>query len=189
MRTHSNRIVRTLGCLLSLVAIGCSETPVGELAADLSDTDSNVRYTAVKKLEDHGPAAYEAVAELGTALGDPNPKIRYRSAKTLSKMDMGARDVIEKVAAALKKADGETRYYLVKTLANVEEAAVIALDDLQNILQKDPDPRIRYYAAKSLGRIGKQARSAAPALKAALKDRDERTRNAAEDAFAKVTAP
>jgi HEAT repeat protein len=51
---------------------------------------------------------------------------------------------------------------------------------------KDPDARIRYYAAKALGKIGPDARNAVSALKSAMQDNDKDTRQAATDAIKRI---
>jgi HEAT repeat protein len=51
---------------------------------------------------------------------------------------------------------------------------------------KDPDPRIRYYAAKALGKIGPDARTAVTALKSATQDSDQDTRQAATEALKRI---
>lgn len=172
---------------LLLLAGGCGQTPVSELAEALSDEDNSVRYNAAKQLEKYGPDALDAVDELADVLSDPDKKVRYRSAKALSKIGIGAAAAADRVVAALKNADPDTRYYLVKTLANVEDAAIVALPELKIILESDVDARMRYYAAKALGKIGKEASEATVVLEAAQNDSDSKVRKAAKEALKKVT--
>ena len=174
--------------LLSLGALspGCGRTPVAQLAAKLQDEDHHVRYEAIKELEKYGPESAEAVEALAITLSDPSKKVRYRSAKAISKIGIGAEPAAQAIKEALGKADPEMRYYLVKSLANIEGAALIALDELTTILAKDPEARIRQYAAKALGKIGKDARSALPTLEKAKDDRDAKVRKAVDDALKKI---
>ncbi|HEV3028500.1 MAG TPA: HEAT repeat domain-containing protein, partial [Planctomycetota bacterium] len=51
---------------------------------------------------------------------------------------------------------------------------------------KDKEPRARQDAARLLGEVGTDARSAAPALQAALDDENEDVRKAAQEALGKV---
>ena len=144
------------------LASGCEKTPVDELAASLSDIDHEVRYDAAKKLEGLRSGGHRSGRGVGDRrLSDPDPKVRYRSAKALSKVGIGATPAASQIQAALKDAPSETRYYLVKTLANIEDAAVIAVNDLEQVLKAESDSRTRYYAAKAFGKIGKQAAPAA----------------------------
>lgn len=184
--TSNFRTIVFAGAVVALMA-GCSRTPVEQLAAQLKSEDRDARYEAAKQLADYGPEAIEAVDELAAALTDVDPKVRYRSAKALSKIGLGAGAAADAVAAALEKADEKSRYYLVKTLANVEDAAVGAVDQLARLLSNDPNPEVRYYAAKALGKIGREAQRAAPALKSAQNDKVERVRRAAAEAAKKVT--
>jgi len=174
--------------LLSLgaISVGCGGSPVAELTAKLQDADHEVRYRAIKKLEKYGPESVEAVEALANTLSDPAEKVRYRSAKALSKIGIGAEPAAQALAEALEKANPEMRYYLVKALANVEDAAVVALDELTTILAEDQEARIRQYAAKALGKIGKEAQSAIPVLEEATDDADEKVRKAVKDALRKI---
>jgi hypothetical protein len=171
---------------MCLLVCGCSGTSVDELAGDLADQNHDSRYDAAKQLEAYGPEAVGAVDELAAALSDPAPKVRYRSAKVLSKIGIGASPAAEALAKALPGAEDKTRYYIVKALANIEDAAISAVEDITHILEKDDDPRTRYYAAKALGKIGKEARLALPVLEKAQGDADEKVRKAATEAIAKV---
>jgi HEAT repeats len=51
---------------------------------------------------------------------------------------------------------------------------------------EDKDPKMRYYAAESLGHFGAEARPAVPALIAALKDEDKTVRMGAAYALAEI---
>lgn len=53
-------------------------------------------------------------------------------------------------------------------------------------LLKDPDPKIRYYAAKELGNFGAQAGEVVPALIEALKDQDKGVRGRAAYSLAEI---
>lgn len=167
---------------------GCSESPVGEYAAQLNDDDHEVRYDAAKELENLGPEAARAAPELAAALSDPVPRVRYRSAKALSKLGLAAADAADELAAALRaeSIQAKTRYYVVKTLANIEEFAVVALPDLTALLAESGDAKVRYYAAKAIGKIGRDATSAISALETASKDADPKVRKAAAYALEKV---
>lgn len=180
--------LRWVGYSVLVGCLGCSRTPVAELAAKLTDADHDVRYEAAKKLEEYGPEAAEAAPALAAALSDPVSKVRYRSAKALSKIGIGASAAAEELAAALQKPtiQPKTRYYIVKTLANIEDAAIVALPELIATLQKKEDVKTRYFAAKALGKIGPEAQTAVGALEQARKDSDRKLRKAATEALVKV---
>lgn len=170
----------------TLFLLGCGQTPVGELAEQLASEDHQVRYETLKQLEDYGPEGREAVDELIETLADPDPKVRYRAAKVLSKIGIGAIPAAEAMTSALKEADADTRYYLLKAFANIEDAARVGITEITHVLDTDTNPRTRYYAAKTLGKIGKEALSAAPVLEKAQKDKDPKVREAAAQALKKV---
>lgn len=184
-RQCNHHVQWTIAAALA-AACGCGGTEVEQLAAELTSADRDTRRHAAKALEEYGPEAQAAVDQLAAGLRDVDPKVRYRCAKALSKVGFGALGAADAVVAALPEADADTRYYLVKTLANMEDAAAPSVAQLAEILQNDPDSGTRYYAAKALGKIGREAREAAPALEAASRDADERVRRAATEAVAKV---
>lgn len=61
-----------------------------------------------------------------------------------------------------------------------------ALPLIAERLAGDPEWEVREWAARALGDAGLRAKAAIPALKAALNDRDDRVRTAAERALARV---
>jgi len=67
-------------------------------------------------------------------------------------------------------------------LGGIGPDAHVAVGELI-LLLKNEDSRNRRVAAASLGRIGSKARTAIPALSAALKDDDEGVRVSAADAI------
>jgi hypothetical protein len=66
-------------------------------------------------------------------------------------------------------------------LSGEPEAAPVLL-----VLLRDHDPRVRLIAAEGLGRIGKPARTAIPALVETLEDEDLEVSNEAEDALFRI---
>jgi HEAT repeat protein len=77
-------------------------------------------------------------------------------------------DLIEKLAATT---DGDARVLVVDEIGAVGQNARPALDALVAAFA-DPDPRVRWHAARAVGLIGEDARSAIPAMLELLGDAD-----------------
>ena len=138
--------LRSLSCLMLLVLVGCSKTPIAKLAEGLEDPDHDVRYDTLKEIEDFGPGAFEVVPALAETLSDPSPKVRYRSAKVLSKIGIGAAPAAPQIVIAIqdKTTEEKTLYYLVKTLTNIEDSSIVAINELTEILEGKYDAKTRY---------------------------------------------
>src|SRR5262249_6813386 len=61
-----------------------------------------------------------------------------------------------------------------------------SVPSLRKTLREDKDPKMRYWAAESLGHFGPEARDAVPDLIAALKDEDRTVRMGAGYALAEI---
>ena len=135
--------------LRALSKLGWSDTPdekaVGVLAEVLNDPEPRIRAGAVDALRSLGPKAKPAVPKLLELLGDEELETAAARAFT------GARDVVP------------------DALAHVGAEAVPGLVGvLKDAKQK---PRVRLGAVKALGKMGRKARAALPALEAGMEDR------------------
>jgi HEAT repeat protein len=115
--------------------------------------------------------------------------LRVRAAKALGDLGPAARAAVPGLLAALADPDGDVRrttitaVRLIQPNAPPPEALIRALaTDL-----RDPDANLRLQAARTLGRLGAAAASAAPDLAALRTDPDPDVRRAAADAFGRIT--
>ncbi len=147
----------------------------------LEDEDGFVRATAAKLLGDlEDPAAVPALVDhLGR---DPDPVVRQRAAEALTVL--AGPQAEESLVRALQ--DPLARVRLAATRGVSDLAPGRALDALVQLLLEDPEWEIRAQAARGLGRSG--ARELAPALEAALQDRNEFVRAAAAHALEEIGA-
>ncbi len=151
--TRANRpLVLPLILLLVLTTIGgCSKPPAEPPAKPASPaTDpksSKPKATAARPDGDSGePAAKEAGSETGNPVAD--------LLKTLTTTD-----------------DSRTRVITIDAIATRFRGALPALDAFVAALG-DPEPRVRWHAARAIGLIGHEAASAIPALIKLLADQD-----------------
>jgi HEAT repeat protein len=155
--------------------------PVEPLLRRLRDVDKAVAAQAANTLAAIGPASLPGLMQ---AADDPTPWVRAMACQALSKLGPTAAPAAEVLARRL--GDGE--------LQIAEQAAHVllrmgapAVPHLTSALTS-PDPRSRYHAARSLGSMGRPARSAVPALLVAAADSDPSVQREARNAL-RILAP
>jgi HEAT repeat protein len=144
--------------------------------------------SAADALGEIGPPARAAVLALIRAMKDPDTNgyrsnLRLDATKAIGGIGPGAKAALPALIEALGDDWDEVSEAAVRSLARIGPASVPALvKALQN--QK---PEIRILAAKALGGIGPAGKAAAPALRKALNDLDDRAAVEAAFAYWKVT--
>lgn len=143
----------------------------------LSDESPKVRYRAAMSLMNY---RHERVVEpLVKALSDPDENVRYWSAKALGKM--GGEHVLAKLKLCLSSKEWAVR----KTASfAIVEIGSPALAPLLEVLKNGGDDA-RFWALKSLGKIGEQ--SATPAVMQCLADANPDVRMAAVEALGRIS--
>jgi HEAT repeat protein len=131
------------------------------------------------------------VDQLVQELFSRDASTRLRATKALAELGPAAKGATRALVITLSDPDGDVRrgaivaLRLIDPTAKPPEALIKALaQDLQN-----PDANLRLLAARSLGRLGPAAASAAPDLDAARADPDPDVRRAAIEALARVAVP
>ncbi|MCH2111989.1 MAG: ThuA domain-containing protein, partial [Planctomycetes bacterium] len=126
-----------------LLADGFSYRGTAELMLLLGHADRRVRLEAQFSL-----AAQKKTKELASiALGDGGTLKRIHAIWGLSQIG----DTQELLGATTKEADTEIRAQLAKAFGESKNHS--AAKELRELL-KDPEPRVRYFAAMSLGKLG-----------------------------------
>ncbi len=166
----------------ALGKIGAPGVP--ELIRGLKDRDDYVRSIAAESLGRIGPDAREAVpahAEMA------NDRLRALAAQALWRIAKDER-AIPILMEYLQTSSANNQTHAMTILAEIGPAGKDAVPLLISVLNRaDPyqgrdtsmEKRRPEEAAKTLGRIGPEARAAVPALEAALKDPDGGVRIAA----------
>jgi HEAT repeat protein len=173
---------------------------IPEFIKALRDEDKDICLGALSGLADLGPTARPAIPALLEAL-DSNRQLKVRSglngletsmvpvsaraADVLAQIGMEDKEVVLRLAKAVKGGAIPWRCWLSqRELGPVNNSTITTLADLL----KDADPKVRGWAAYTLGRIGPPASKAAPALVGSLKDDDKSVRSAATAALGQIGA-
>lgn len=132
----------------------------------------------------------EDVEALVRQLQGIDTSLRLRAAKALGALGPTARGAVADLTAVLEDPDSDVRRAAVAALRLIQPAAERPSEALVRAIAKDladPDPIVRYSAARTLGRLGSAAASTATALQALLADPDADVRRAVAAALAQVS--
>ena len=147
-------------------------TPIAVIC--LQDKDSGVRSRAAAALGSFKAGDNEVLDALQNALRDPSGKVRVQAAYALGNIGLAAKKALPKLVEALNDSEVKVRLVAAQALWVLDKQTQ-GVGVLAEAL-KNPDAEIRTNAAISLARIGKEAKSAVPALALALSDRDSGVR-------------
>lgn len=149
---------------------GGTEADVPDLLKALQRSEGARRADAAEELGRIGPPAKSAVPELVKLLKDRNADVRLASAGALASIDPKNPAILSALDGELK-AGPDQRKSAAEILGDLGAVGVPALTGAL----KDADAGVRWAAAESLGRTGPPAKSAVPALAAALEDKEIRS--------------
>jgi HEAT repeat protein len=175
-----------------------AEPAVPTFIKALRGDDDDLCVRAVHCLRQLGPTAKPAIPALLDAL-DAKREVRQHlmgqevvwnvpaeAARVLAQIGMEDKDVIVRLAKAVKRGafpwQDWPAFWGEPKLGPVNELTVNTLVDLL----KDADPKVRGWAAYTLGLIGPQAGKAAPDLVARLKDEDKEVRRGVAKALGQI---
>lgn len=186
---------------LAIVALqDLRERPASVLAAlvvvvqEKEEPNEKVRQVAVAMLRElrrdfkqpNPPLSKEALPALVAALKDSDATVRADAAFALGEFikDDGIKTAIAPLFEALRDKDEGVRASAADTLSRIGTPAVDVL--VAGLRNKEKEKDVRKLSAESLGRMGKLAKNAEPALQAATEDPDEDVREAAKLALARI---
>jgi len=166
--------------------IGAEASPaVPELVVALGDSDEHVRVAAAVALGAIGPGAGAGVPTLVKAATESDSKL-FRSVASNALLSIRQeRAVGIKSLVELSKEANYVGDMAVLSLVEIGSEAVPALI----AATQAEDPMLRASAIAILGQMGSHARSAMPAVKAALRDGQDYVRQAARDALQRIAPP
>jgi HEAT repeat protein len=157
-----------------------------ELVAGLIDVvrgqDEGARDFAFQRLQKLADRAKEAVPVLLTAMVDRDARVRQQAITALAAIDPKHKEVL----SALRKASLDEREDLpvrLEALNALGRGGKAAVPFLQEALKEVEKPEVLVHAAKSLQKIGPDAKDAVPGLRFLLEDNTEEVRRAAADAL------
>ena len=166
--------------LLAVHVLGEIGTGAGasipELIKLLDSTDPEVKMSAITSLGEMGPAAKKAEPQLLEILKSAQDRTRNAAVFALSKM--GSKAAIPEIKKLAAESSDDERLQLVCAWALVRnnphdpETIKTALPGLTKALT-DERPLVRREAANAISLMGPEAKSAIPALTAALKEEEK----------------
>lgn len=119
---------------------------------------------AVREMQALGADAVFPMLE--ARLSDLDPNVHCNAIEALARVDLGR--AVDRLIPLLSRPEWYIRITVCDALSS--PAASAATEPLMAVLECDPDPQVRGYAARALGLIG--CRSAIPALLKAMDDHE-----------------
>jgi len=162
------------GLFLSILSISepiaaqssCSDKEISDRIALLSKADP-VAFDELIKCK------AKAVPALTKAINDPDETIQITAIAALGEIGQDANPAISIVLAQIKNNNEDIRAVTWNTLIRVLESDRAKLISTAILTLKSSNADMRSRAAAALGKIGKDAKDAVPALIIALKDPDK----------------
>jgi HEAT repeat protein len=170
---------------------GAAAEAIPPLIRLLRTEDRNLRSQAAQILGKFGPSARVASAALLVALDDEMNYVRKSAEEALNAVSPIESKTADEALEALRQGDISRRLAAVRDLvrpgstAQQEIPSKIRVEALRMALG-DPDPIVCATAAAGLGRLGRQAEEAAPALLATMKDERPEVRVQSATALGRV---
>ncbi len=143
---------------------------------------------ALTALVKFGKTNAQAVNELHDLLLNTEHDVKTRRAvvEVIGNHELQGEAVVKALVEALADADEMVRYHAVIALQKVRARGPEVIAALTVRLREDRHVGVRREAAIALGAIGKEARSAVPALKEVLKDENDLLREYSRRALSHV---
>lgn len=175
---------RRVRAVVGLSDYGAVATPY--LIRALKHRDAKVRAEVVISLGSIHSEARSTVPVLVIALKDSDPLVRYHAADSLRQLAGVGRPEVKMAVPGLIEALNDTAVAEGYSKATVAQMAAYALwfigadardavRSLVEALTRNPDNRVRTFAAMTLGRIGPSDEAVVPSLISALKDPEVRS--------------
>jgi HEAT repeat protein len=144
----------------------------------------SLRAAAAQALGQFGPTAKAAVPALVERLEDENAYVRVSAATALWRINRHAA-AVPALIAELKNEDRHVRSRAVGDLGDIADSrnSSVVIPVLISTLTNDEQANVRQRAAYALATTRGLAKSAVPALKTALEDKDDEVRRAASYAI------
>lgn len=163
MRTISGAVAAVL-----CVVAGARGADVADLVKQMKSRDADERRLAARELGEASGPGQVIVDALVKGLEDPDFFVRRFSAQSLGRRGKEAGSAVDALTAVArnKKERREVVEAAVIALSGMGAGAVPALADV--VKDADLAPALRRRAAEGLGKIGRDARPAVPALTEAL---------------------
>lgn len=179
---HGDQAVRLL-VLESLSKLSDQAKPSLPLfKASLDHEDKAIRLAALEGFANIESQPEELLPILMRALEDEDQGIRHASLKAMTSLDDEAAAAIPALIKRLEESqDRELALGVLRRLPSEADY----LDNYVSALEHD-DPGVRAFGCRALGKLGKEAESALPALRQARRDRYRFVRDQADEAIKRI---
>jgi HEAT repeat protein len=175
-QTHPRESYFSSGPAAALLVLGERDIALGLLEHQVTSLEDAFtgRREAVESLWSARGAGFDQIGPLlMLALADESDLVRQQSLSVLKRLGPDAEPAFGAVAAAARNdADPFTRVSAVETLVAIAAGDVARLLPLLVELTGDAEYRVRGEAALQIGRLGRRAREARPALERLTADPD-----------------
>jgi len=147
-----------------------------------TDKDPVVRELAIKALGRYDPNYGGIIPVMRNALNDNDINVRREAALAITSMNPVPTNCLLPLAAKLCDPDTILSNYMRLAFSDMGAAGVMGL--IHNL--RSYDPELRLVSAEILGKIGRDAQRALPALERLLQDSDARIRVVAMRAIDRI---
>ncbi len=177
-----------LNTAYALAAIG--ESAVQPLIERLTDGRENYQAEPILHMSDaaHSLAALgkPAVPALRQALSDSEEHIRSQVVYALGEMSWRSASAVSCLRNLLADSAEPVKQHVISALGIIKQPLSEIVPTLVRVLEEDDDPSLSLFAAQALVRIGKNAKSAIPALSKALRSSSPYIRAFSIEALSKI---
>jgi HEAT repeat protein len=156
------------------------------LINDLNCEQVSRRRQAAEGLSRH-PDSQAAAVSLVRACGDPDEQVREWAAAALEGLGQPSVGDISAMSPLLNDPSAVVAYWAATLLGRLGPMGAAAVPQLAELLDSPRGMSARQRAAWALGRIGRPASSAIPALRRAAEDDNPRLARLAQQALEKVS--
>ncbi len=181
--TDANSAVRRVAAESLAKIKPAAMMPPPWLAKALVSRDLATRRDAIYMLRRVGRSFTGALNYLAQALKDIDPLVRKEAVISLRNFGEEAKASISVLLKCMSDVDAGVRVETILTLGALKPTNYSEVTSQLIKALKDAHPGVRQEAAALIGRLGENAKSALPALVAAMKGKDVRLADAASDAM------
>ena len=157
--------------------------PLNDALIQLKDRSADVRRAAAEALARLEHAAQPAAVPLIDACGDEDDVVREWAAAALEGVGAPAPSDCDRLAQRVGAANPGIAWWAATLLGRLGSEAQPAVAPLTAALESHPASEVRQRAAWALGKIGRPARAAIPALRASTNGADARLVRLAQQAL------
>jgi HEAT repeat protein/S1-C subfamily serine protease len=171
--------------LTKIGAPGRDDLPV--LTEALKDLKPEVRRYAATAIGQIGPQAASAADQLVEALRDDDERVRESAVRSLGSLGGDAKTAaVPGLTKALQDRVKSVRVAAASALTNLMSPPAASDVPLLVTILKLPDPEASVFGARTLAKLGKQAKAALPDLMEAVKGGDPGVRRGALDTLSAI---